>query len=235
MSRLAARNATVTLPREGAPAVVHKRYHAVYTAAEERAAYARLEPLCRAIDGVRPARLLAVDEGENRLSLEFIPGDDLDRLIQRGEPAPLERWRRPLIELFTAAHRAGVRFDADPSNMLPHPDGGELVIIDPVCTDLALRHFPMVVFHWGLTKRVLREPRPWRWPAVLRARRRYLEEYLRTTATERGEFNGELARYIDRVIEWNRQEYPGEPAHRFALRRLVAIPLYRVARRLAQP
>jgi len=150
MSKLAPRNANVMIVKESdGRTYVRKRYLAVYTAVQERAAYDRLRPLCGPIRGIKMARVLAVDEKNNSLRLEYVPGKSLYETVEMGDIGPLIEWREPLVELFTAARTRGIRFDGDPSNFIVHAETGQLVIIDPVCVDLQIEDFAMVVFLWG--------------------------------------------------------------------------------------
>ncbi len=227
MSKLAPRNAKVMIVKESdGRTYVQKRYLAVYTAVQERAAYDRLRPLCGPIRGIKMARVLAVDEKKNSLRLEYVPGKSLYETVEVGNLGPLIEWRKPLVELFTAARTRGIRFDGDPSNFIVHAETGQLVIIDPVCVDLQIEDFAMVVFLWGLIKLMLRNPRPWRFTPLMRVWCAYFRDYRRCTGADPHGFNRQMACYIDMVIGWNKEISPVDDLFMAMLRRYVAVPLY---------
>jgi hypothetical protein len=231
MSKLAPRNATVQILRlDDGHLYVHKRYHSVYTATQEQHAYRTVQLLCRDIQGIRLAYVLGVDEKENSLHLEYIPGKSLYELLEAGKIDPIIQWTDRLVELFSAAKTQKSYFDSDPSNFIIHAKTGELVIIDPVCTNLRLEDFAMVVFLWGLIKLMLRKPRFWQYPSLIRVWRTFYREYLQRGDVESGRFNHEMVRYIDVVIKWNREVSPVDSLLITLMRRMVVVPMYMVVR-----
>lgn len=231
MSRLAPRNATVEILKSDEGLLyVHKRYHAVYTARQEQEAYSRLQPLLENIQGIRSAQILDVNEDENSIALEYIPGKSLYDLAGSGIFGPLRDCQERLVTLFIAARNAGVHFDSDPSNFIIHSNIGELICIDPVCADIQLKDYAAVVFIWGLVKLVLRSLKFWQYPSLIRAMRSYLSCYLTQADINAVCFNQQMASYITVVIDWNKEISSIDGLLTILLRRCVAIPLYSITR-----
>ncbi len=227
MSGIAPRNATVTfVTREDGSRYVKKKYRAIYTAAQEQDAYHKIQPLLQDIKAIRSAQVLNVDESSNVIYIEYIHGESLYELAMKGNITPILEWKEPLIDLFDKARKKGVRFDGDPSNFILHAKSGELVIIDPVCTDLQLNDFAMVVFLWGLIKVIIRSLRFWRYPFIIRVCRIYYRSYLQQTGVVPHLFGQEMIRYIDVVIEWNKEVSSADSRIMILLRRIVAVPIY---------
>lgn len=230
MSKVAPHNATIEYRNDGTRPYVYKKYRAKYTAVEESEAYERVRTLTSGIERVRPARVYTVDPADDSLKLEFVPGRSLWEIVADGEVGALERVRADVMTLTGAARARGVRFDCDPSNLMCESGEDGLVIIDPVCVDLELRDFAMVVFLWGLLKLVLRNPRVWRDRAILRSWFRYYREYLERAGTAHEAFNEQMVRYIDVAIGWNKEKNPIEGPLTRGFRFVVVVPLYRLVR-----
>lgn len=231
MSKLAPRNATVEVgDHNDGSKFVRKTYRATYTALDEQLAYGRVEHIYRDCPDIRIARFFEIDSDNNSFTLEFIPGKSLYEFAAEGDFKSLSDWHTRLIAPFVLARNEGLCFDSDPSNYLVHADTAELVAIDPVCADIRIDDYAAVVFLWGIIKLMLRTPKVWRYPGLLRIGRSFKKLYLTAADVSSDDFNQQMVTYIDVVIGWNREVSPVDSKAMTLIRKYLAIPLYSIAR-----
>jgi len=228
MSKLAPLNAKIEYKENQRCKYVYKCYHATYTAKDEFEAYERVDKLIQGLKKFRTAKIYNVNESDNCLSIEYIPGHSLYEIISETNVDVLKKWQSLLITLFIKARNAKVHFDSDPSNLMCDDRTGDIVIIDPVCVDLDIDDFVMIVFMWALIKIMLRNRSFWRNKAIIKHWFNYYREYLQATGVDFREFNSQLVKYIDVVIGWNKEGNSVEGPMKRVMRYLLFIPIYTV-------
>jgi hypothetical protein len=214
-------------PREGGLQIC-KTYHQVYTASEEYDAYQRVAAVCQRVEGIRIPDIYEVDSDQNSIQLEFIAGQDLRDSIATHGFDVLRPHEEALLCLFAHSRAVSIRFDSDPANFIVS-DTGELVLVDPVCEQVALTDFAIVVFVFGLVKATL--SKPWRLFQFAGSLKSFCGRYCdRCPEASPAAICGQLADYLSVVIRWNRESVAGESVGLLLLRRCWWVPLLSVCR-----
>ena len=81
--------------------------------------------------GIPMPKLLAVDEGQERLLKEFIPGDTVDTLVLRDQMVPA--YFRQMEEMCRKLYSANTNIDYFPTNFVVRD--GQLYYVDFECND----------------------------------------------------------------------------------------------------
>jgi serine/threonine protein kinase len=228
MSKVAPHNATIEFVDIEGKRSVLKRYRtkAKYSALQEGEAYEKLTTILNKEKVARIAEVFKVNESDNTLLLEFIPGLNLHERIYAGHEDDLETFREALISIFSHARKKNISFDSDPSNILFDDKG--IVIIDPICTELPIRDYSFIVFMWGLIKITIRNRRFWRAYKVISYWKKYYKTYCHCTNSSYDALNHQMVEYIGLVIKWNREQNAVEGTFLRLFRRVVVIPIYMV-------
>lgn len=235
MSKDRPHNAQIEYVKGTSGPYVVKRFREAgkFTAGQEANAYDSLRKLLNDVPGTRAARVLAVDEEANTLSLEFLEGLNLHERLAHGDMDILDNIRERLLRIFKRARDTGFRFDSDPSNILFETDAAEkqnLVFVDPSCIPLPIRDHAFIVFMWGLIKIPLRDWRVWRARKIAPYWNAYCREYCQLSNISGASLAQQMTAYIDLVIQWNKERNPVEGVLIHSFRRLVVIPIYRAIR-----
>lgn len=234
MSKVAPHNAVIDLRiDEKGRKYIYKKYYATYTSEQEFTAYENVSKcINQPRSGIRMATVYEVDVADNSLNIEFINYRNLHEIVVSGNVEILLIVKDRLLQLFSDARKKGVEFDSDPSNILCDEEGIDIVLIDPICTDLNLRDFSAVVFIWGLIKLSLRNPRVWKSIQVLRICGGFYDAYLLQSGVNFKDLNAQIGAYIGRAILWNTSRNRVEGVSVRLFRLVVVVPIYSLVRLL---
>ena len=220
------RNTLLQIQKRDAVVVVDKTYTREYSATEEESAYREIRTVAEGLEGIRVANVLEVATGRNAIVVEYVDGFNLRQYLAMHGLRRLAESRPSLVELFVRSRRAGIRFDADPTNFIVVPDGNELVIIDPACRPVEIPDYCFVAFVFGLLKLGLRSPLRCNWLRLTGALKPYYHAYCAGVdePTTVGSLHRQMAELLSCVIGWNRLAVESESVTQRLLRRLVVIP-----------
>ena len=225
------RNSTLSVCDFNDRLVVNKTYHAEYSARQEHEAYSRLAPLFEETSGMRLPDICELDDSTNAILIEYIEGKDLRDLIKSDGFRSLAPHEERLVSLFAKARRRMERFDSDPANFIVSDATGELVLVDPVCQEIELPDYVLVVFLFGLVKAALANPFR---RDILRLRdvvATFRDAYCaQCDQADPQSVRDQLADYIGVVIQWNREPASSESLALKAMRHCFWIPVLRGGR-----
>jgi len=213
------RNSIVDVRRQDSGELqIVKRYHTLYSAAQEYAAYERLDRALANVPGVRAVRRYPGKPDEIRM--EYVEGPTLAAKLVEGPMPPVAP--EQIGQLLAAVRE--LKSDADPSNLLL--ERGAIVVIDPLLKAQPLPHLSAVVFLHGVIKAAAASlPRVWRWPALVRFARAVAADYSQRTGASAAEVLSDLAVFQKQVMAWNRESDRREGLLRLVLRRYALVPL----------
>lgn len=234
MSKVAPHNAVIDVRTdEKGRKYVYKKYYATYTSEQEFTAYKNVSRcIAQPGSGIRMAAVYEVNIADNSLNIEFINYRNLHEIVVSGNVEILLVIKDRLLGLFSDARTKGIDFDSDPSNILCDEEGIDIVLIDPICTDLNLSDFSAVVFIWGLIKLSLRNPRVWKSIQVLKICGGFYDAYLLQSDVNFKDLNAQIGAYIGRAISWNSRGNRVEGFSVRLFRLVVVVPIYSLIRLL---
>lgn len=221
------RNSVVRVVRVCEKLAIEKTYHARYTARQEYEAYLSLDPLLAVTPGVRRPLVYDVDDGRNAIRIEYVDGIDLRESFRRDGIGVLQRDLEILVHLFATSRSMDVRLDSDPANFIAVKGNQGLVIVDPVTADIDLADFSAVVFLFGLIKTFFYSRRWYAAGVFAQCWKRYYTAYVDAVGIGSEELNRQMVRYIDAVIDWNRNESAGDGVAKRAGRLFFMVPIWR--------
>lgn len=228
MSKIAPINAQISFETIDRHCVVVKTYRsgARFNALQEYQAYLKLIEFLQEIDGVRVAKIIKFSPSQNQLTIEKINVPTLQEDLKRGNVSSLRKCRNRLMSVFLQASLKELKFDSDPTNIFF--DGNDIVIIDPICQDIDIDDYTFVVFVWGIIKIIVRSWKLWNAPKLIAEVKRLVQCYSKKINRPNDDIIHQIIKYIDIVIEWNRERNQVEGILMYFFRKIVVVPIYRV-------